>query len=117
MNWKWNFEHNVLVLPASVLAADASPEQLRVLLWLASDGELAEKPTQLAKLAGCKREDIDNAIAFWQSCGVLTGADVSKKVAEISATEKKKSAPAESASESPVSSAKKPLQRADELPT
>ena len=51
MDWKWNYGESVLVLPGGVLSAEASGEQLRVLLWLASDAGLAAKPAQLARLA------------------------------------------------------------------
>ena len=47
---KLNFGQEVLVLPASVLSHldGATSEQLRVLLWLASDLSLASKHKQLA---------------------------------------------------------------------
>ena len=49
---KLNFGQEVLVLPASVLSCcdDIDAAYLRVLLWLASDLTLAQKPKQLAKL-------------------------------------------------------------------
>ena len=71
MNWKWNYGESVLVLPGAALSADATGEQLRVLLWLAGDASLADKPTQLAKLAGCRREDLAGILAFWQESGVM----------------------------------------------
>ena len=55
MEWKWNYGQGVLVLPSTVPEADATPEQLRVLLWLASDPTLFAKPAQLARLAGMGR--------------------------------------------------------------
>lgn len=73
MDWKWNYGESVLVLPGGVLSAEASGEQLRVLLWLASDAGLAAKPAQLARLAGCRREELEGILAFWQGCGVLQG--------------------------------------------
>ena len=100
---KLNFRQEVLVLPASVLSHldAATPEQLRVLLWLASDLSLVSKHKQLAKLAGCNTATAQNAIAFWCSCGILGEAGESvPAMATVSA-------------EVPV---KKKLQRADELP-
>ena len=74
MNLKWNYGQGVLVLPASVLSADATPQQLRVLLWLASDPTLSEKPAQLAKLADTDRATVQSSLEFWKSCDVLTTA-------------------------------------------
>jgi hypothetical protein len=105
MEWNWNFGQSVLVLPASVLSADASPEQLRILLWLASDPSLFGKPAQLAKLADCKKSDIAPALQFWRSCGVIASEDVPASVEKIAPV--KKTEP-----EKPST-----LHRADELPT
>lgn len=118
MNWKWNYGDSVIVLPAAVLSANATPEQIRVLMWLANDAELAGKPAQLAKLADCPREEIENAIAFWQSCDVLSGGDPSaRKVATVKKVEKP-AAPAKAPSDTAETKAGKTqhLQRADELP-
>ena len=119
MGWKWNYGDRVLVLPAAALAADPTPEQLKLLLWLASDASLADKPIQLAKLADCKPEDVRQAMAFWSACGVLSGeSDEPAGVAEWKKTPARK--PAENAPKQavPVSAeVKTPLQRADELPT
>ncbi len=105
MEWNWNFGQNVLVLPSSVLSADASPEQIRILLWLASDPSLFGKPTQLAKLADCQKSEIAPALQFWKSCGVITSEGESMTV--------QKNAPVKKAeTESPTT-----LHRADELPT
>lgn len=82
MEWKWNYGQGVLVLPSTVPEADATPEQLRVLLWLASDPTLFAKPAQLARLAGADREEIGDILDFWQSVGVLSNdkeAQESKK--------------------------------------
>ena len=70
---KLNFGQEVLVLPASVLSHldAATPEQLRVLLWLASDLSLAAKHKQLAKLAGCDATAARAAVDFWCACGLL----------------------------------------------
>ena len=102
---KFNFHQEVLVLPASVLAHldTATPEQLRVLLWLASDISLVSKHKQLAKLAGCDVTGARDAVAFWCSCGLLGESVESVAVPAM----------AQSVEEAPV---KKKLQRADELP-
>ena len=100
---KLNFRQEVLVLPASVLSHldSATPEQLRVLLWLASDLSLVSKHRQLAKLAGCDSTVAQKAVAFWCGCGILGEAgEAVPAMATVSAEE-------------PV---KKKLQRADELP-
>lgn len=127
MEWKWNYGQGVLVLPSTVPEADATPEQLRVLLWLASDPTLFAKPAQLARLAGADREEIGDILDFWQSVGVLSNdkeAQESKK-AQRKPTDK----PAKSATAKPMADTKpateakpaaeaKPafLARADELP-
>ena len=108
MNLKWNYGQGVLVLPASVLSADATPQQLRVLLWLASDPTLSEKPAQLAKLADTDRATVQSSLEFWKSCDVLTTAGE-----EITVEPPKK---ASSPAKKIVTPEKKPLQRADELP-
>ena len=101
---KLNFRQEVLVLPASVLSHldGATPEQIRVLLWLASDLSLASKHKQLTKLAGCDAATVRDAITFWCNCGVLgeAGESAVPTMASVPAT-----APAQ-----------KKLQRADELP-
>ena len=125
MEWKWNYGQGVLVLPSTVPEADATPEQLRVLLWLASDPTLFAKPAQLARLAGADREEIGDILDFWQSVGVLSNgkeAQESKKAQRKptdkpakSATDTKKTT---SATEAKPAAEAKPafLARADELP-
>ncbi len=73
---KLNFLQDAFVLPGAVLThcSGATAEQIKVLLWLASDLSLAEKPKQLAKLADCDAKAVKGAIQYWQRCGVL-GAD------------------------------------------
>ena len=102
---KFNFQQEVMVLPASVLSHldAATPEQLRVLLWLASDLSLTNKHKQLAKLAGCTPTQARQAIEFWCACGLMS-------------EEGESAVPAMAAVETPVAPAKKKLQRADELP-
>jgi DnaD/phage-associated family protein len=101
---KLNFWQDVLVLPASVLSHldTATPGQLRVLLWLASDLSLATKHKQLAKLAGCDAAQARDAVKFWCACGVMGEEGESAVPAMATASV-----------EAPV---KKKLQRADELP-
>ena len=100
---KLNFGQDVLVLPASALSHldAATPEQLRVLLWLASDIALVSKHKQLAKLAGCDVATVREAIGFWCACGLLGEAgDAVPTMATVTV-------------DAPT---KKKLQRADELP-
>lgn len=133
MEWKWNYGQGVLVLPSTVPEADATPEQLRVLLWLASDPTLFAKPAQLARLADADREEIGDILDFWQSVGVLSNgkeAQESKKAQRKPTDKPAKSATAKPMADTkPVAEAKpaveakpaaeaKPafLARADELP-
>lgn len=105
-----NFGNAVINLPASVLCqSDATAEQLRVLLWLASDPSLSQKTSQLAKLADCTQKTAKEAINYWASRGVLTadGAAVTA-MADLSG---------EPTVLSPAPVKKKLLHRADELPT
>ena len=101
---KFNFLQEVLVLPASVLSHldAATPEQLRVLMWLASDLALVTKHKQLAKLSGCDVATAREAVNFWCTCGILGEQEEPAVSAMASA---------------PVSApVQKKLQRADELP-
>lgn len=100
----------VLNLPASVLTCtDATAEQFRVLLWLASDPTLAQKPAQLAKLADCTQKEAKTAIAFWCTHGVMTSDSMTVlTMADLSAD-----APVKTDAQKPP---KKRLERADELP-
>ncbi len=102
MDWKWNFGQSVLVLPAQVLETDATLEQLRVLLWLASDLSLVSKHKQLAKLAGCDVASARGAVDFWCACGLIGESGEATVPAMSTAV-----------AEAPT---KKKLQRADELP-
>ncbi len=104
---KLNFQQDALVLPGSVLALlpEADAAALRVLLWLASDLSLTDKPRQLAKLADCDQKALKESLQFWKDAGVLI--------------EEGDAVPAMAAVEVPAQ--KKPtkrvlLQRADELP-
>ena len=106
---KFQFQDEVLVVPGSVLSASgAGAEELRVLLWLASDLSLGEKPRQLAKLAECDVKRVQAALRFWREQGVLTVGDES---VPVMATQK---AAPEKTSETP---SRVLLHRANELPT
>ena len=114
MEWKWNYGQGVLTLPAAVLDTDATPEQLRVLLWLAADPTLFGKPAQLARLAGCERDGVAGILRFWQDAGILS----SGKEGEQPKPARKQPATAAKPA-SPAAPAAKPamvLARADELP-
>lgn len=101
---KLNFSQEVLVLPGAVLShSDAAPEALRVLLWVASDLSLAEKPTTLSKLADCDAKTVRAALTYWREAGVLVNdGDGAIPVAAQPQREPSK---------------KTLLKRADELPT
>ncbi len=105
---KLNFRQEVLVLPGSVLSCmdHVDAAYLRVLLWLASDLSLAEKPKQLAKLAGCDAKAVKAAIAFWSAGGVLCEEEDSAAIPVMAEL------PAAKAEKEP----EKHLHRADELP-
>lgn len=101
---KLNFLQDVLVLPASVLTyTEASPEALRVLLWLSSDLTLADKTAQLAKLADTTPAKAVAAIEYWCQKGVLSAEAKALPVMAQPA-------------ETPQPAKKKLLRRADELP-
>ncbi len=71
---KLQFGQDVLTLPGAVLSCceKANIAQLRVLLWLSGDLTLASKPRQLAKLSGASERDVQKAIDFWVSEGILS---------------------------------------------
>lgn len=107
---KLNFGQEVLCLPAAVLSAkDADDTRLRVLLWLASDLSLAEKPRQLATLAGCDLKTVKTALKYWCDSGLLS-ADGAEDAVAVAATVKTEPLPAEKPK-------KALIRRADELPT
>lgn len=109
---KLNFGQDALVLPGAVLSnGDADAVQLRVLLWLASDLSLAQKPKQLAKLADCDQKAVRSALDFWFARGVLTaeeGEQTALPAMAVLSEEPKKT-------EESVKP-RKLLRRADELP-
>ena len=118
---KFNFDHEVLVLPGAILShSDADAIQLRVLLWLASDLSLAGKPRQLAKLAECDLKQANDAIAYWQSRGILGESDAVPTMAEQKSTNRKTAGAAAvsaDAAVAPDASKRTLLRRAEELPT
>lgn len=94
---KFNYGQEVLILPGATLTAagKADAETLRVLLWLASDATLAEKPGHLAKLAECSEEKARKAISGWVSAGILGD----ERAREERSPKTKKSQPNEEAGE------------------
>ena len=85
---KFNFQQEVLVLPATVLSCgDTDATQLRVLLWLSSDLSLAGKPKQLAKLADCDVKSVSVALRYWSDHGVLVAEDGASVSAMATVTE------------------------------
>lgn len=113
---KLNFQQDVLVLPGALLnhCSEADAATMRVLLWLASDLSLAQKPKQLAKLADCDTRAVKAALQFWEFRDVLVkdGGETVAVMAEAS-TEAAPEKPKKEASEKE----KRPLlRRADELP-
>ena len=120
---KFNYQQEVLVIPASVLTAGADATQLRVLLWLASDTTLLRKTRQLAKLADCDADAARAAIAFWQRAGVIAQEAGEDSVPAMASAEADSSVAVETAEKSAEvgqggKSAEKRthLRRADELP-
>lgn len=68
---KLYFGEEALVIPGAALGADADVNQLRVLLWLASDPSLADAPQKLSKLVECDLRTVRAALSFWQEQGIL----------------------------------------------
>lgn len=68
------YGNEVLSLPGAVLekAAEATAQDLRVLLILCAHRELRENTEGLAAAVGCDAAQVQSSIAFWQSSGVLT---------------------------------------------
>lgn len=113
---KLNYLQDIVVLPASVLStvSDADPAWVRVLLWLASDLSLAEKPKQLAKLADCDVKNVKAALQFWSSHGVL--ADENGIAAPDALPVMGRAAHESDGKEAESASKKTVLRRADTLP-
>ncbi len=71
-------------LGGSAALADASPEELRVLLCLIERGRIpSDRLAELARAAGCTLPRTKSALSYWRECGVLTKeeADAPKKTA------------------------------------
>lgn len=113
---RFNYQQEVLVLPASILNAGADGVQLRVLLWLASDPSLLRKVRQLAKLADCTADEARAAIRFWQEAGTVTVDGEGEAIPAMASAE---TAPTTEKIEEtkPKKPARTLLRRADELPT
>ncbi len=75
MSWKWNYGHNVLILPAGALEAGASDEQMRGLLCIAKDPMLAEEPEKLAAAVGIDVGKAADLLTFWQEKEILIPDD------------------------------------------
>jgi len=107
---KLNFGQEALVLPGAVLSqgTEAEASYWRVLLWLASDLSLGEKPKQLAKLADCDGETVRSALLYWKERGILT--EDGESVAVMAAVSQPQAAPR-------TAKKKTLLHRADELPS
>ena len=112
---KLNFQQDVVVLPASVLShcGEADATAMRVLLWLASDLSLAEKPKQLAKLADCDVRTVKAALTFWQFSDVLVKETEEDAVPVMATVRAEKSA---KKADTPAPEKKPLLQRANEMP-
>ena len=110
---------DVLILPGSVLslAEGADAKTLRVLLWLASDLTLASKHRQLAKLSGSTEREAREAIAFWQSAGILgEQTDAVAVSATVDARESEKTEKTEKTEKKEEKKTRTLVRRADELP-
>lgn len=110
MNYKWNYGNRVLVIPAEALEKEPSAQQLRVLLALAAEPELADRQEDLARVAGCTKKSVPDAIAFWEEAGILS-AGIEAKNEQPAAVEAK---PAQEAPKEAKTNGK--LAHADELP-
>lgn len=108
---KLNFQQEVVVLPATVLSqGDADAVQLRVLLWLASDLSLANKPKMLAKLVDCDVKSANAALRFWAERGIL----VSEEDTAVSVMASVSVSDVEKTTRKPK---RELIRRADELPS
>ena len=115
---RFNYQQEVLVLPASILNAGADGVQLRVLLWLASDPSLLRKVRQLAKLADCTADEARAAIRFWQEAGTVTVDGEGEAIPAMASAETAPTTKPEKTEEAkPKKPARTLLRRADELPT
>ncbi len=118
---KLNFQQEVLTLPGGVLThcGEADAETLRVLLWLASDLSLADKPRQLAKLAECDLKTVKAAVQFWKFRDVLfeEKKESVPTMASVERSDAPSPIPTESTKENTESEKRRTfVRRADELP-
>ena len=117
---KLNFLQDALVIPGAVLSCGgAELTDLRVLLWLASDLSLSQKPKQLAKLCDSDVETVERSIRYWIDRGVLTcedGESAAPVQTEKKPEKKDSKKDARKDGEKKEKTAKKLLRRADELP-
>ncbi len=106
----------LLILPGAVLdvAHKADAATLRVLLWIAEDLTLCQKPTQLARLSGTDGAGVEKALTFWRDAGILPGATVTVPAKKSGKKQPAKEAP--SADEDTVAVSAKVLSRVEELP-
>jgi len=114
---KLNFQQDVLVLPGTLLnhCSEADAATMRVLLWLASDLSLAQKPKQLAKLADCDVRAVKAALQFWEFRDVLVkdGEEAIPAMATVSGAD---TTVTKSKKEAEGKEKRTLLRRADELP-
>ncbi len=115
---KLNFQQEALVLPGAVLSCcgDADAAALRVLLWLASDLSLYDKPKQLGKLADCDQKSLKAILQFWRMYGILSEEGESVPALSEAVIEKPVAASKSEDAKSEKTTKKQLLRRADELP-
>lgn len=89
MKVRWNYENAILNLPAAAAehVRDATEQDLRVLLVLASAGEDDGTET-LAERAGVTETEWESALSFWRGAGVI-GADRETRPGRAKKTEKR----------------------------
>ena len=80
-------------------------------MWLASDLTLAQKPKQLAKLAGCDQKTLNAALSHWRESGVLADGGAENSIPAMTTVAEPYEAEKTTEKES-----EKHLHRADELP-
>ena len=118
MKRNWNYGQRVLVLPDTAADLPADAAALRVLLQLARDLTLAERPALLAKAASCTEREAKNALLFWQEHGVFSVAEEETVPAFAVLTEEPEANAAQSVAKPEKASTRstKKLARADEIP-
>lgn len=114
MKYRIIYGEGVAVFPKSALEVmkRASADDLRVLLSLcACEGNADEK--KLAKLTGCKIENVRDALCFWRGAGIIEAAEGKACASDSESAEPDENK--ETASAEPKTQKKK-LQRSEELP-